>query len=105
MPVGSIQKPSIVVLPLQNLSNDPHNDYFSDGMTEEISTKLARIHELSVVSHYAAERFKGKAMDPAQVGKELQARYLLRRQRPQGRQSGPHQRATHRFVERNSSLG
>jgi eukaryotic-like serine/threonine-protein kinase len=77
MPVGSIQKPSIVVLPLQNLSNDPQNDYFSDGMTEEISTKLARIHELSVVSHYAAERFKGKAMDPAQIGKELQARYLL----------------------------
>jgi serine/threonine protein kinase/Tfp pilus assembly protein PilF len=76
-PVASTEKPSIVVLPLQNLSNDPQNDYFSDGMTEEISTKLARIHELSVVSHYAAERFKGKAMDPAQIGRELQARYLL----------------------------
>jgi serine/threonine protein kinase/Tfp pilus assembly protein PilF len=76
-PIASTEKPSIVVLPLQNLSNDPQNDYFSDGMTEEISTKLARIHELSVVSHYAAERFKGKAMDPAQIGRELQARYLL----------------------------
>jgi serine/threonine protein kinase/Flp pilus assembly protein TadD len=73
----STGKPSIVVLPLQNLSNDPQNDYFSDGMTEEISTKLARIHELSVVSHYAADRFKGKAVDPAQVGRELQVRYLL----------------------------
>jgi serine/threonine protein kinase/Flp pilus assembly protein TadD len=73
----STNKPSIVVLPLQNLSNDPQNDYFSDGMTEEIGTKLARIHELSVVSHYAAERFKGKVVDPAQIGRELQVRYLL----------------------------
>jgi non-specific serine/threonine protein kinase len=75
--VPSTDKPSIVVLPLQNLSNDPQNDYFSDGMTEEISTKLARIHELLVVSHYAADRFKGKTVDPAQVGRELQVRYLL----------------------------
>ena len=50
-------KPSIAVLPLKNLSNDPQNDYFSDGMTEEIGTRLARIRELSVVSHYAAARF------------------------------------------------
>jgi eukaryotic-like serine/threonine-protein kinase len=75
--IASTDKPSIVVLPLQNLSNDPQNDYFSDGMTEEISTKLARIHELSVVSHYAADRFKGKAVDPTQIGRELQVRYLL----------------------------
>jgi eukaryotic-like serine/threonine-protein kinase len=70
-------KPSIVVLPLQNLSNDPQNDYFSDGMTEEISTKLSRMHELSVVSRYAANHFKGKEVDPAQIGHELQVRYLL----------------------------
>jgi len=73
----STGKPSIVVLPIQNLSNDPQNDYFSDGMTEEISTKLARIHELSVVSHYAADRFKGKTVDPAQIRRELQVSYLL----------------------------
>jgi serine/threonine protein kinase/Flp pilus assembly protein TadD len=75
--VPSSQKPSIVVLPLQNLSNDPQNDYFSDGMTEEIGTKLAGIRELSVVSHYAAERFKGKTVDPSQIGRELQVRYVL----------------------------
>jgi serine/threonine protein kinase/Flp pilus assembly protein TadD len=73
----SAQKPSIVVLPLQNLSNDPQNDYFSDGMTEEIGTKLAGIRELSVVSHYAADRFKGKTVDPSQIGRELQVRYVL----------------------------
>ncbi|MFZ0804507.1 MAG: protein kinase [Terriglobales bacterium] len=76
-PPSSTQKPSIVVLPLQNLSNDPQNDYFSDGMTEEIGTKLAGIHELSVVSHYAAERYKGKDVDPAQIGRQLQVRYVL----------------------------
>jgi serine/threonine protein kinase/Tfp pilus assembly protein PilF len=70
-------KPSIAVLPLQNLSNDPQNEYFSDGMTEEIGTKLARIHELSVISSYAAARLKGTKLDPAQIGRELQVRYLL----------------------------
>jgi len=70
-------KPSIAVLPLQNLSNDPQNEYFSDGMTEEIGTKLARIHELSVISNYAAARFKGSKLDPAQIGGELHVRYLL----------------------------
>src|SRR5437016_3701394 len=70
-------KPSVAVLPLQNLSNDPRNDYFSDGMTEEISTKLTRIRELSVLSHYYSARFKGRSADPAQIGRELQVRYLL----------------------------
>ena len=73
----AVVRPSVAVLPLQNLSNDPQNDYFSDGMTEEISTKLARVHELSVISHYTAARFKGRASDPAQIGRELQVRYLL----------------------------
>ncbi len=68
---------SVAVLPLQNLSNDPQNDYFSDGMTEEIGTKLGRIRQLSVVSRYAAARFKGSTADPAQIARELQVRYLL----------------------------
>jgi non-specific serine/threonine protein kinase len=75
--VTSAARSSVAVLPLQNLSNDPQNDYFSDGMTEEISTKLARIRELSVISHYSAARFKGRTADPAQIGRELQVRYLL----------------------------
>jgi non-specific serine/threonine protein kinase len=73
----AVVRPSVAVLPLQNLSNDPQNDYFTDGMTEEISTKLARIHGLSVISHYTATRFKGRTADPAQIGRELQVRYLL----------------------------
>jgi len=70
-------KLSIAVLPLQNLSGDPGNDYFSDGMTEEISTKLSRIQGLKVASHSSIARFKGTQKDPQQVGQELQVRYLL----------------------------
>ena len=70
-------KPSIAVLPLQNLSGDPANDYFSDGMTEEISTKLSHIQELKVASHSFVARFKGTQKDPQDIGRELQVRYLL----------------------------
>jgi len=70
-------KPSIAVLPLQNLSGDPANDYFSDGMTEEISTKLSHIQELKVASHSSLARFKGSQKDPQDIGRELQVRYLL----------------------------
>ena len=70
-------KPSVAVLPLQNLSGDPANDYFSDGMTEEISTKLSRIQGLKVASHSSVARFKGSQKDPQQIGQEFQVRYLL----------------------------
>jgi adenylate cyclase len=67
----------VAVLPLQNLSGDPANDYFSDGMTEEISTKLSRIQGLTVVSHTSAARLKGTQKDSQEIGRELQVRYLL----------------------------
>jgi TolB-like protein/cytochrome c-type biogenesis protein CcmH/NrfG len=70
-------KPSIAVLPLQNLSGDPANDYFSDGMTEEISTKLSRIQGLKVASYSSTERFKGGQKTSEEIGRELQVRYLL----------------------------
>lgn len=70
-------KPSIAVLPLQNLSGDPANDYFSDGMTEEIGTKLSHIRDLQVASYYATRRFKYSQDRPDEIGRELQVRYLL----------------------------
>jgi serine/threonine protein kinase/cytochrome c-type biogenesis protein CcmH/NrfG len=70
-------KPSIAVLPLQNLSGDSANDYFSDGMTEEISTKLSRIQGLKVASYSSTERFKGAQKTSEEIGRELQVRYLL----------------------------
>ena len=70
-------KPSIAVLSLQNLSGDPANDYFSDGMTEEISTKLSHIQGLKVASYSSTSRFKGSAKPPEEIGRDLQVRYLL----------------------------
>jgi len=70
-------KPSVAVLPLQNLSGDPANDYFSDGMTEEISTKLSHIQALKVASYSVTSRFKGAQKTPDEIGRELQVRYLL----------------------------
>jgi TolB-like protein len=70
-------KPSIAVLSLRNLSGDPANDYFSDGMTEEINTKLSRIQGLKVASYSSTLRFKSAQKSPEEIGRELQVRYLL----------------------------
>ena len=70
-------KPSVAVLPFQNLSGDPQNEYFSDGTTEEIITKLSKIQNLQVSSRMAVARFKGSQLDARQIGKELGVRYIL----------------------------
>jgi adenylate cyclase len=69
--------PSIVVLPFQNLSADPEQDYFSDGIVEEITTALSRFRSLFVISRNSAFTYKGRAVDVRQVGRELGVRYLL----------------------------
>jgi len=62
---------AIAVLPFQNMSPDPENEYFSDGMTEEILTRLSKIRELKVTSRSTVFRYKGKGIDPRDVGWEL----------------------------------
>ncbi|HTZ79391.1 MAG TPA: winged helix-turn-helix domain-containing protein [Stellaceae bacterium] len=71
------EKPSIAVLPFQNLSGDPSQDYFVDGMVEEIVTALSRIRWLLVIAHNSSSGYKGQAVDVRQVGRELGVRYLL----------------------------
>jgi TolB-like protein/DNA-binding winged helix-turn-helix (wHTH) protein len=70
-------KPSIVVLPFTNLSGDPEQDYFSDGITEELITTLARFPSLFVIARHSAFMYKGKAVKIEDVGKELGVRYVL----------------------------
>ena len=70
-------RPSVAVLPFVNLSGDPQQDYFSDGITEDITTELSRFSELLVIGRNSAFQYKGKAVDLRQVGRELGARYLL----------------------------
>jgi adenylate cyclase len=70
-------KPSIAVLPFQNMSGDPEQDYFADGMVEEITTALSRIRWLFVIARNSSFTYKGQAIDVKQVGRELGVHYVL----------------------------
>jgi TolB-like protein len=70
-------KPSIAVLPFQNLSGDPEQEYFADGMVEEIITALSRIRWLFVIARNSSFTYKGQAVDVKRVGRELGVRYVL----------------------------
>src|SRR5258707_14382860 len=64
-------KPSIAVLPFQNMSGDPEQEYFADGMVEDIITALSRFKSLFVIARNSSFTYKGKAVDIRQVGREL----------------------------------
>jgi adenylate cyclase len=68
---------SIAVFPFQNMSQDPEQEYFADGMAEDIITGLSRIKELFVIARNSSFAYKGRAVDIKQVGRELGARYVL----------------------------
>ena len=68
---------SIVVLPFANLSNDPAQDYFADGVTESLTTDLSRLRGSFVIARNTAFSFKGKNVDAREIGKELGVRYVL----------------------------
>lgn len=70
-------KPSIAVLPFDNMSGDPGQDYFADGIVEEIITALSRFRQLFVIARNSSFAFKGRAVDIKQVGRELGVRYVL----------------------------
>src|SRR5207302_108165 len=70
-------KPSIAVLPFQNMSGDPEQEYFVDGMVEEIITALSRIRWLFVIARNSSFTYKGQAVDVKRVGRELGVRYVL----------------------------
>ena len=71
------ETPSIAVLPFQNLSGDPEQEYFSDGITEDIITALSRLRWFLVIARNSTFVYKGKAIDIRQVGRELDVRYVL----------------------------
>jgi TolB-like protein len=71
------EKPSIAILPFTNLSSDPEQEYFADGIVEDITTALARFRGLFVIARNSSFAYKGKAVDVKQVGRELGVRYLL----------------------------
>jgi TolB-like protein/class 3 adenylate cyclase len=76
-PLPLPDKPSIAVLPFQNMSGDADQEYFADGMVEEITTVLARIRWLFVIARNSTFTYKGQAVDIKRVGRELGVRYVL----------------------------
>lgn len=70
-------KPSIAVLPFDNMSGDPEQEYFSDGITEDIITALSRFHWVFVTARNSSFTYKGKSVDIRQVSRELSVRYVL----------------------------
>jgi TolB-like protein/class 3 adenylate cyclase/Tfp pilus assembly protein PilF len=76
-PLPLPDKPSIAVLPFANMSGDPEQEYFADGMVEDIITALSRFKSLFVIARNSSFTYKGKAVDIKQVGRELGVRYVL----------------------------
>jgi adenylate cyclase len=90
------EKPSIAVLPFQNMSGDPEQEYFADGMVEDIITALSRFKSLFVIARNSSFVYKGKAVDIKQVGRELGVRYVLE---GSVRKSGNRVRITGQLIE------
>ena len=76
-PLALPDRPSIAVLPFQNLSGDPEQEYFADGIVEDIITALSRVPRLFVIARNSCFTFKGRVVDVKQVGRELGVRYVL----------------------------
>jgi TolB-like protein len=89
-------KPSIAVLPFQNMSGDPEQEYFADGIVEEITTALSRFRQLFVIARNSSFAYKGRAVDVKQVGRELGVRYILE---GSVRKAGNHVRITGQLVD------
>ena len=83
LPIPAISQPavaprlSIVVLPFANLSNDPEQEYFADGITDDLTTDLSRISGCFVIARNTAFTYKGKSIDAKKIGRELGVRYVL----------------------------
>jgi adenylate cyclase len=96
LPLAIPDRPSIAVLPFQNMSGDPEQEYFADGMVEDIITALSRVKSFFVIARNSSFTYKGKAVDIKQVGRELGVRYILE---GSVRKAGGHVRITGQLIE------
>ena len=94
-------KPSIAVLPFQNLSGDPEQEYFADGMVEDIITGLSRIKWLFVIARNSTFTYKGRFVDVKQVGRELGVRYVLE---GSVRKAADHVRITGQLIDTSTGM-
>src|SRR5206468_9680088 len=84
-PLSLPDKPSLAVLPFQNMTGDPEQDYFVDGVVEEITTAISRLQWLFVIARNSSFAYKGRSPDLRQVGPRARRALCPRRQRTQGR--------------------
>jgi adenylate cyclase len=96
---------SIVVLPFANLSKDPDQQYFADGITEDLTTDLSRIRHSFVISGNTAFTYRNKPVDTKQIGRELGVRYLLEGSVRRSGNKGPRQCPADRCADRRTSMG
>src|ERR1700736_6617391 len=90
------EKPSIAVLPFLNMSGDPEQEYFADGMTEDLITDLSKASGLFVIARNSSFTYKGKAVDVKRIGRELGVRHVLK---GSGRTSGNRVRITAQLID------
>ena len=95
-PLPLPDRPSIAILPFANLGGDPEQDYFSDGIVEDITTALSRNRAFFVIARNSSFTYKGKGIDIKQVGRELGVRYVLE---GSVRKSGGRVRVTAQLIE------
>jgi TolB-like protein/class 3 adenylate cyclase len=95
-PLSAAPRMSIVVVPFANLSNDPDQQYFADGITEDLTTDLSRLAGMLVISRNTAFTYQGKRVDTKQIGRELGVRYVLE---GSVRRSGRHVRITAQLID------
>ena len=93
------KEPSLAVLPFTNMSGDPEQEYFSDGITEDIITALSKIDSLMVIARNSTFTYKGQAVDIKQVGREQGVRYVLE---GSVRKAGEHVRVTAQLIRRDN---
>ena len=89
-------RPSVAVLPFDNMSGDPEQEFFSDGISEDLITALSRVRQIRVIARNSSFSYKGKSPDVRRVSEELEARYVSRGERAQGREPHTRDRAAHR---------
>lgn len=89
-------EPSVAVLPFANMSGDPGQEYFSDGLTEDLITNLSKVSGLTVVARNAVARYKGRAVTPRDLGREVGVRYVVE---GSVRKEGNHTRVTAQLID------
>ena len=98
-------RPSVAVLPFVNLSLDPEQEYFADGVVEDITMALSRFHWLFVTARNSSFTYKGRNVDVRQVGRELGVRYVLEGSVRKARKSPAYRRSAYRRRNGSTSLG